>query len=158
MMAALEAAQTAGGDIRGKQSAALLVVKAKSTGRPWADRLFDLRVDDNPQPLAELRRLLTLARAYNHMNAGDEAVEHKDNPAALREYAAAESLVPTNLEMTYWHAVALVNMGRTEESLPLFNRVFTKDPNWRTLTPRLVKAGLLPADPKVLDRITGAAK
>src|SRR5438128_9601738 len=68
MMTALEAAQAAGGDIRGKQSAALIVASGKSTGRPWVDRLFDLRVDDHPEPLKELRRLLTLQRAYNHMN------------------------------------------------------------------------------------------
>jgi uncharacterized Ntn-hydrolase superfamily protein len=156
MMAALEAAQAAGGDIRGKQSAALVVVKAKGTGRPWADRLFDLRVEDSPDPLRELRRLLTLARAYHHMNAGDEAVEHKDNAGALREYAAAEALVPDNLEMIYWHAVALVNMGRTDESLPLFGRVFARDPHWRTLVPRLAKARLLPDDRALLDRISRA--
>ncbi len=154
MLAALDAAQAAGGDIRGKQSAALVVVTGKPTGKAWADRTFDLRVDDNLEPLTELRRLLTLHRAYNHMNAGDVAVEHKDNEAALREYSAAEKLVPGNLEMTYWHAVALVNMNRTEEALPLFRRVFAADANWRTMTPRLVKAGILPDDPKLIERIT----
>ena len=156
MLAALEAAETAGGDIRGKQSAALVVVSAKPTGRPWADRVFDLRIDDHPQPLKELRRLVTLHRAYNHMNAGDLAVEKKDNEAALREYSAAEKLVPDNLEMTYWHAIALVNMNRTDEALPLFRRVFQADPNWRTLTTRLPKSGILPDDKKLLDRITSA--
>ena len=71
--------------------------KAESSGRPWADRLFDLRVDAPPEPLRELRRLVRLQRAYNHMNAGDAAVERKDNEAALREYAAAERLVPDNV-------------------------------------------------------------
>jgi uncharacterized Ntn-hydrolase superfamily protein len=75
MLAALDAAQAAGGDIRGRQSAALVVVKAESTGKPWADRVFDLRVDDSAEPLKELRRLVRLQRAYNHMNAGDAAVE-----------------------------------------------------------------------------------
>lgn len=153
MMAALEAAQSAGGDIRGKQSAALIVVAAKSTGRQWADRMFDLRIDDHPEPLKELRRLLTLHRAYNHMNAGDLAVEKSDNEAALREYSAAARLAPDNAEMVYWHAVALVNMGRVDESLPLFRRVFAMDKNWATLTPRLPKSGLLPDDPKIIERI-----
>ena len=153
MMAALDAAQAAGGDIRGRQSAALIVVTGKPTGRAWSDRLFDLRVDDNPEPLKELRRLITLQRAYNHMNAGDLAVEKKDNEAALREYSAAEKLVPDNAEMIYWHAVALVNMNRLEESLPLFRRVFQMDPNWMELTPRLVKSGLLPNDAKLIERI-----
>ncbi len=162
MLAALDAAQAVGGDIRGRQSAALIVVTGKPTGKPWQDRIFDLRVDDNIEPLKELRRLVTLQRAYNHMNAGDLAVEHKDSEGALREYAAAEKLAstaegipPSRLaEMTYWHAVALVNMKRVEESLPLFKKVFAMDENWRALTPRLPKAGLLPDDPKLMERIT----
>jgi uncharacterized Ntn-hydrolase superfamily protein len=153
MLAALDAAQAVGGDIRGRQSAAIIVVTGKPTGQAWKDRTFDLRVDDSPEPLVELRRLATLQRAYNHMNAGDLAVEKKDNEGALREYGAAEKLVPNNAEMIYWHAVALVNMGRVDESLPLFRRVFSMDKNWITLTPRLPKSGLLPDDPKLIERI-----
>lgn len=160
MLAALDAAQAAGGDIRGKQSAAMIVVTGKPTGQAWKDRTFDLRVDDSPEPLLELRRLVKLQRAYNHMNAGDLAVEKKDNEGALREYGAAEKLVPNNAEMIYWHAVALVNMGRVEESLPLFRRAFAMDRNWITLTPRLPKSGLLPDDPKLIQKIVsvGARK
>jgi len=158
MLAALDAAQAAGGDIRGRQSAAIVVVTGKPTGQAWKDRTFDLRVDDSPEPLVELRRLVTLQRAYNHMNAGDLAVEKKDNEGALREYGAAEKLVPNNAEMIYWHAVALVNMGRVDESLPLFRKVFATDRNWITLTPRLPKSGLLPDDPKLIDRIVSVGK
>jgi len=158
MLAALDAAQAVGGDIRGRQSAAMVVVTGKPTGQAWKDRTFDLRVDDSPQPLLELRRLVKLQRAYNHMNAGDLAVEKKDNEGALREYGAAEKLVPNNAEMIYWHAVALVNMGRVDESLPLFRRVFAMDRNWITLTPRLPKSGLLPDDPKLIQRIISVGK
>ncbi|HEX5887718.1 MAG TPA: DUF1028 domain-containing protein [Pyrinomonadaceae bacterium] len=158
MLAALDAAQAVGGDIRGRQSAALIVVTGKPTGQAWKDRTFDLRVDDSPEPLKELRRLVRLQRAYNHMNAGDLAVEKKDNEGALREYSAAERLVPDNAEMIYWHAVALVNMGRVDESLPLFRKVFAMDPNWITLTPRLPKSGLLPDDPKLIERIVSVGK
>jgi uncharacterized Ntn-hydrolase superfamily protein len=162
MLAALDAAQAEGGDIRGKQSAALIVVNAKSTGRAWQDRAFDLRVDDHPQPLAELRRLVALQRAYNHMNAGDLAVEHKDHETALREYSAAERIasdtagIPQSrfAEMLYWHAVALVNMGRVDEALPIFARAFQLEPSWRELTPRLSRSGLLPEDAALLERIT----
>lgn len=165
MLAALDGAQSAGGDIRGKQSAALIVVSGKPSGKPWQDRVFDLRVDDHPQPLAELRRLVALQRAYNHMNAGDLAVEHKDNEAALREYSAAEEIAtktagvtPSRLaEMTYWHAVALVNMGRVDEALPLFARAFRIEPAWRELTTRLPKSGLLPDDARLIDRIRNAS-
>lgn len=158
MLAALDAAQGQGGDIRGRQSAALVVVRGESTGKPWADRLFDLRVDDHPEPLRELRRLVRLQRAYNHMNAGDAAVERKDNEGALREYSAAERLVPDNIEMVYWHAVALANMNRVEEALPLFRRVFNAEPNWRTLTPRLVKSGILPDNKELIDRIINVGR
>jgi uncharacterized Ntn-hydrolase superfamily protein len=158
MLAALDAAQSAGGDIRGRQSAAIIVVTGKPTGQAWKDRTFDLRVDDSSEPLKELRRLVSLQRAYNHMNAGDLAVEKKDNEGALREYSAAEKLVPDSAEMIYWHAVALVNMGRVDESLPLFKKVFAMDANWAILTPRLSKVALLPDDPKLIERILAAAK
>ncbi len=165
MLAALDAAQEAGGDIRGKQSAAIIIVKAKSTGKPWHDRIFDLRVDDNPLPLKELRRLVALQRAYNHMNAGDLATEKGDKEGALREYSAAEQIarntpdVPASRlnEMMYWHAVALVNMGRVDESLPIFKQVFTADKNWATMTPRLPKVGQLPEDPAILEKIMSQA-
>ncbi len=157
MLAALDAAQAVGGDIRGRQSAAIVIVTGKPTGQPWKDRVFDLRVDDSPEPLKELRRLVTLQRAYNHMNAGDLAVEKKDNEGALREYSAAEQLVPDSAEMIYWHAVALVNMGRVDESLPLFRKVFAMDANWAELTPRLPKSGLLPNDAKVIQQILSVA-
>ena len=166
MLAALDAAQGEGGDIRGKQSAALIVVNARSTGRAWQDRLFDVRVDDDPQPLAELRRLVALQRAYNFMNAGDLAVEHKDNEGALREYSAAERIAATtpgippsrHAEMIFWHAVALTNMSRVDEALPLFARAFAMEPGWRELTPRLPRSGLLPDDAKLVERIVGAER
>lgn len=157
MMAALDAAQAAGGDIRGKQSAVLILVKAKSSGKPWQDRVFDLRVDDSPEPLKEMRRLITLQRAYNHMNAGDLALEHNDHEGALRAYSAASRLVPDNAEMIYWHAVALVNMGRVDGALPMFRKVFAMDGNWATLTARLPRSGLLPDDDKLIERIVGVA-
>lgn len=154
MLAALDAAQAAGGDLRGKQSAAMIVVSGQPTGKPWLDREVDLRVDDNPEPLKELRRLVNLQRAYNHMNAGDLATEKNDAAGALREYGAAEQLVPHDAEIAYWHAVALVGMGRTDEAMPIFRKAFRLNPNWREMTRRLPAAGLLPNDPKLIERIT----
>lgn len=153
MLAALDAAEAAGGDIRGKQSAAILIVKAKSTGRVWADRIMELRVEDHEEPLKELRRLVQVHRAYDHMNRGDLAVEHNDVEGALREYSAAEKMFPNNLEMKFWHAVALVNVGRLEQSLPLFKEVFAKDKNWATLIPRLPASGTLNANESVIKHI-----
>jgi uncharacterized Ntn-hydrolase superfamily protein len=153
MLAALDAAQAVGGDIRGKQSAAILIVKGKSTGRLWADRVMELRVEDHPEPLRELRRLVNVHRAYEHMNNGDLAVEHNDVNGALREYGAAEAMFPDNLEMKFWHAVALVNVGRVEQSLPLFRQVFVNDINWATLIPRLPPSGTLTSDEATIKRI-----
>ena len=153
LVATLEAAQAAGGDIRGKQSAALLVVRATSTGAVWQDRLVDLRVEDHPHPVAELRRLLRVQRAYEHMNRGDEAMEAGDVQGALQAYQAAEAMFPDNLEMQYWHAISLVNTGRVSEAMPLFDAIFAQDPNWRTLTERLPGVGLLHVSDEDLGRI-----
>lgn len=153
LMRVLEAAEAQGGDIRGKQSAALLIVSAKNTGQPWVDRKVDLRIDDHPAPLVELRRLLKVHQAYGHMNAGDLAVEKGDVQQAMQEYGAAEALFPDNLEMKYWHAIALANAGKLSEALPLFQAVFKKDGNWKTLTPRLTKNGMLTVSPEALQAI-----
>ncbi len=153
LMAALEAAQVEGGDIRGKQSAAILVVAPESTGKVWEDRRVDLRVEDHAEPVKELKRLLKVHRAYEHMNKGDLAVEHGDVELAMKEYGAAEEMFPDNLEMKFWHAVSLANIGKVEEALPLFAEVFKGDENWKILTPRLVKNQLLTVDDATLERI-----
>lgn len=158
LLAALDAAEAVGGDIRGKQSAAILIVSGKNTGRPWVDRIMDLRVEDHPEPLKELRRLVNIHRAYQHMNAGDLAMEHGDTEAAKREYGTAEKMMPDNLEMKYWHAVALVNAGQLDEALPLFKVVFKGDSNWLELTPRLPKVDLLKVDENGMKKILSVAK
>jgi uncharacterized Ntn-hydrolase superfamily protein len=160
MLAALDAAQAAGGDARGKQSAALVVVKAKGTGRPWvgADKLFELRIEDHPQPLVELRRLLRLQRAYGHANRGDELMTEKKVDEALVEYAAASTLAPEIVELPFWHAVTLASIGREAEAAPIFKAVFAKEPLWLEMLARLPAAGLFPNDPALLGRIRALAR
>jgi uncharacterized Ntn-hydrolase superfamily protein len=153
MLAALDAAEAEGGDIRGRQSAALVVVKGRSSGRPWADRLFDLRVEDHPQPLAELRRLVRLQRAYNHMTAGDDCVATSDWACAEREYGAARALEPAHAEMAFWYAVALATAGKLDGARPLFAQAFADDPRWRELVKRLPAVNQLPKDQRLLDAI-----
>ncbi len=155
VISVMQAAQAAGGDIRGKQSAVLLVVGPEPVDEPWLDRRIDLRVDDHPEPINELSRLLSVHRAYEHMNRGDLAVEHGDMEAALREYGAAEALFPENLEMKYWKAVAMANSGQMEAALPVFRFVFERDENWRELTRRLPSSGLITVSASELDRILG---
>jgi len=153
LLAALDAAQRVGGDIRGKQSAAILVVRGKPSDKPWTDRLVDLRVEDSPRPLDEIHRLLRLHRAYERMNRGDDAVAAGKMEQALKEYAAAEAMDPENDEFVFWHAVTLVTNHRLEEALPVFAKVFRMNPTWMVLVPRLPSVGQLPDDPASIERI-----
>jgi len=158
MVAALAAAQTAGGDVRGKQSAALVVVRGESTGKVWEDRLIELRVEDHPEPVQELQRLLHIFRAYEYMNQGDEALEKNDVPGALQAYSTAEAMQPDNLEMKFWHAVSLVNSGMTEDALPILKTVFAQDDNWATLLQRLPPVDLLKASAAEVERILASTR
>jgi uncharacterized Ntn-hydrolase superfamily protein len=153
LIAALDAGQTAGGDIRGQQSAAILVVKAESTGRAWADRVLELRVEDHAQPVAELKRLVILQRAYDLMNAGDEQLGADRVQEALQSYSSAAALAPEQIEMPFWHAVTLAGLGRVDESLPIFADVFRHDSAWRELLRRLQSAGMLAVSSQNLERI-----
>jgi len=154
LMSALEAAQEEGGDIRGKQSAALLVVEGERAETSWGGRVFDLRIEDHATPIAELRRLLTLARAYGKMNEGDDHLAEGDVAAALEAYRTASRLAPQSHEMIFWHAATLADLGRIEEAEPLFARAFAMHPPWRELVRRLPASGLLPDDPALIERIT----
>lgn len=153
LLAALLAAEQEGGDIRGRQAAAILVVSGRATGTPWKERVYDLRVEDHPLPLAELQRLVTIAKAYNHMNRGDERLTLNDTQGALEEYSRAMAIYPGNPEMVFWPAVTMAASGRVEESLPLFRQVFAQGLNWAELLRRLPGVGQFPDDPKLLERI-----
>lgn len=153
MIEVLKAAQKEGGDIRGKQSAALIVVGPDKVKDIWKDKIIDLRVDDHEDPIAELERLLNVHHAYAFMNKGDLAVEHHDMKTALKEYGAAQKLFPENLEMKYWTAIALANNKDFEKALPIFKEVFKKDKNWKILTERLTKNGLLTISKEDLERV-----
>ena len=153
MLLALEAAQSVGGDIRGKQSAAIIVVPAQSQGKPWDERTVDLRVDDSPEPIKELHRLYNVQVAYQHMNNGDLAVEKNDMVKAMNEYNAAMKMFPQNLEMQYWTAITLANNKQVDQSLPILKKIFDKDANWKELTRRLPKVKLLTVSDADLQKI-----
>jgi uncharacterized Ntn-hydrolase superfamily protein len=157
LVAALEAAEAEGGDSRGRQSAALLVVSGLPTGKPWIDRKFDLRVEDHPNPVDELKRLVLLQRAYLHMNAGDLAMENNDFAAANTEYTAAREAAPHIVEIPFWCAVTLANGGKTDEALQLFKSVFEREKVWAELIPQLAEAGMLPDDPALIKKILATA-
>lgn len=157
LLAALEAGQAAGGDIRGTQSAAILVVAPQSTGRPWADQLIDLRVEDHPNPIAELQRLIHLREAYDLMNLGDEKLGEGDVDSALNAYKNAAGMAPEILELPFWHAVTLAELGRVDEAVSIFSDIFKKQPAWQILLRRLPAAGLLNVAPDTLNRLTSLA-
>lgn len=153
MLVALEAAEGEGGDIRGRQSVALLVVSGDISEPAWGGRVFDLRIEDHAEPLEEMRRLLTMARAYQLMNEGDEHMTNGEVEKAVLAYGGAQELVPDSHEMVFWHAATLAADGQVEESLPLFAKAFAMWPRWRELVQRLPASGLLPDDSELMERI-----
>jgi hypothetical protein len=119
----------------------------------WGARVFDLRVEDNADPLIELRRLVTLARAYRLMSAGDEHMTDREIPKAVEAYSGAEALVPDSHKMVFWHAAAMAAAGDVDTTLPLFEKAFDAWPKWRELVKRLPAAEFLPDDPELMQRI-----
>jgi len=153
LLQALEAGQKAGGDIRGKQSAAILVVRAQSTGKPWRDWVYNLRVEDNEEPIKELRRLVRLQRAYNLNGQGDDYIAEKKTVEAMKAYEAAAALAPEVVELQFWAALTMYTNGREADGLKLFREVFSRERLWVDLIPRLAKVGLFPDDPKKIDEV-----
>ncbi len=153
MMAALDAAQAEGGDLRGMQSAAMIVVTAKPTGDPRRDVIVDIRVDDSPQPIADLKRLLNITRSANRSQEGDALATAGKFDEAMAAYAEAAALYPENVEIPFWQALNLVGLDQVDRALPLFKQVFQREPVWRTVIQRLVGTELLPNKPEVIDKI-----
>jgi uncharacterized Ntn-hydrolase superfamily protein len=153
--AAMIRAEAEGGDIRGRQSAAMIVVAGRASGSPTDDRPVDLRVEDHPQPLPELRRLLGLRRAYTRATAGDDMAGEGDLAGALVEYEAAHHAEPDNLELAFWYGLALAGNGREDEAVRVLHAPFQSHPGWVELLKRLPDAGLIPDDPELIARLTG---
>jgi uncharacterized Ntn-hydrolase superfamily protein len=155
LLAALDAAEAEGGDLRGRQSAAMVIVAPRPTGNPLEDRPIDLRVEDHEDPLGELRRLVGMSRAYERVDAGDELAAAGDVDAALVEYEAAHRSQPDNVELAFWHGVALAANGREDEAAPILRRAFAAHPGWIELLERLPAAGLFPDDDELIARLVG---
>ena len=155
LLAALEAAEREGGDLRGRQSAGVLVVAGRATGNPMEDRPVDLRVEDHPDPVGELRRLVGMRRAYDRAEAGDERAAEGNVEAALAEYEAAHRAQPGNHELAFWHGTALAANGREEEAARILREVFDAHAGWIELLKRLPAAGLFPDDGELIARLAG---
>jgi uncharacterized Ntn-hydrolase superfamily protein len=153
MLAALEAAQAEGGDLRGKQSAAILIVSGKPTGVEWKDIKMELRIEDHPEPIQELKRLIRVHRAYEHANQGDHFLELGEMDKALAEYKLSAKYYPENPELPFWTAVTLVTAGNLDMALPIFEDVFSRSPKLKELIPRLIPSGFFPDDNEILQRV-----
>lgn len=143
LLAALDAAEAAGGDIRGRQSAAMLIAAGTSSSQPWRDRLVDLRVDDAPDPLAELHRLVNVHRGYQHMEAAETHQIAGDLAGSLEEYQLARPLLGANDEAAFWSAILMADAGWVEEGKALLADIAAREPGWNDLLRRLPAVDLL---------------
>lgn len=143
LLGALDAAEAEGGDIRGRQSAAILVVRGERAANPYTGRVTELRVEDHPEPLAELRRIVTVKRAYDRMNDGDANLAQDDVVGAMRSYETAQASVPDNVEFTFWRGVTLANVGKVDEARAFLDTTYGAHGEWAELLRRLPAAGLL---------------
>jgi uncharacterized Ntn-hydrolase superfamily protein len=166
LLAALEAAEAEGGDVRGKQSAAMLVVSGDPTEAPWDQRLVDLRVDDHPEPLVELRRLLAYSAAFDRLsNTFVSGILFRpidpDAPElarALGELAETQKVIGANREPTFWQAVLLAKAGKIEEAREKLREACETNPGWAELLGRLRPMGIFPADDELLAKLRPARR
>ena len=140
LMQALDAAEAEGGDIRGKQSAAMLIVRGTTTGKQWEDRIIDLRVEDHPEPLVELRRLLAIRRAYDADTEADHFDEAGNTAAAQAKRVEAFKNATDNVELRFWAGVALSQAGDVAEGAKLVAEAMAVDRRWYVLIDRLVQS------------------
>jgi uncharacterized Ntn-hydrolase superfamily protein len=157
MMTALEAAQAEDGDIRGMQSAAMVIVSGNVTDQPWKEKSLELRVEDHPAPLAELKRLIQVHKAYDQMNEGDRLISEGKTEEAFEAYNAAALMAPDMDELPFWQATTMADLGKLDQALPIFKKVFAKNHNWALLLQRLPKAGLFSSDPELMKKILAEA-
>jgi uncharacterized Ntn-hydrolase superfamily protein len=149
LLAALDAAEREGGDARGRQAARLFVSRAESTGIPWQDRVFDLQVVDHPEPLSELRRLVNVKRAYDHLGRAFE-LARSDAGAAADEADAAHELAPADDQIAFWRAMMLAGAGRLDEAVGAFAEAVRAHPGWPDYLRNCVAAGLVPPQAQAL--------
>lgn len=154
LTAALAAAQAEGGDLRGKQSAAIVIVDLKKPAQPWEGRVLDLRVEDHAEPVKELTRLVAVHQAYQLMNKSDEALEHGKTEEALALLQDAVAALPGRLEPRFWQAFNLIKLGQREQGLAIWRDIVKQDANWKVLPERLMKSGLLERDDALLKAVS----
>jgi uncharacterized Ntn-hydrolase superfamily protein len=149
LLNALDAAEREGGDLRGRQSAAILVVPAQ--GEPWRTTV-SLRVEDHPEPLPELRRLLALHDAYQLASQADELLNAGRHDEAARLYVRASECAPENHELMFWAGLGMAHAGDPDAGAAKVREAIALEPTWRELLPRLPH-DLAPAAQTILGRL-----
>lgn len=149
LVSALEAGEEAGGDARGKQSAALLVVSRDRVSSPWEGKVVELRVEDHPDPIPELKRLVRFKRGYEWVAKGDELITSGHLPQAVKAFERALKLVPEVEEMRYWAGIGLLATKDRKKGLDMLKAVFEKDRNYVAMTEAIMKAGSLRIHPSI---------
>jgi len=153
LLAALDAAEREGGDVRGRQSAAILVVPAN--GEAWQN-VVSLRVEDHPEPLVELRRLVDLHEAYALASEADDCINEGRHDDAARLFERARALAPDNHELLFWAGLGAAHAGDVERGVQDVRAAIELQPGWRELLER-VPPEVAPSAQAVLERLTDSA-
>jgi len=139
LLRALEAAEREGGDVRGRQSAAIMVVSAELQTSAWRGRIMDMRIEDHPDPVPELRRIVTMQLAYSLLDEeGDEA---RAGTGTAERYGLARQMAPDAHELVFWRGVELATGGDVEGGRRELLIAFAADPRWRTTLQHLADGG-----------------
>jgi uncharacterized Ntn-hydrolase superfamily protein len=155
LLDALDAAEAAGGDLRGQRSAALEVVRSTRTGRPWQDRVVDLRVDEHRTPVAELRRLVEFSDNYHRAVRGWELSLDGEPDRAVEVIDEIEGVAADDPDVRMRRGMALALAGREDEAVAVFEELRAHHPQFLRVLRRFPAVGLFPDDPDLLDRLTG---
>lgn len=154
LVAALEAAEEEGGDLRGQKSAAMLVVAGKSSAEPWRDRLIDLHVEDSQRPIEELRRLVALHHFHGRGNDALELALAGNAAESLVRFAELERENAEDPDVAFRHALVLAVTGDVARARERFESCYARGDGWRETVRRLPAAGLLPDDPVLIAALT----
>jgi uncharacterized Ntn-hydrolase superfamily protein len=151
LLDALDAAEAAGGDIRGQRSAAIRVVRSERSGRPWHDHVVDLRVDDHPEPLKELRRLVEHTWRYHCTVEAFELTLNGSTAEALAALPDEQVDPAVDPDLAWWRAIVLANAGEETAAVHLARALMAEAPNYADAARRFGAAGLM--DQPLLDRL-----
>jgi uncharacterized Ntn-hydrolase superfamily protein len=138
LLRAMEAAEAEGGDVRGRQSAAIMIVAAEARPAVWRGRLMDMRIEDHPDPVPELRRIVTMQLAYNLLDEEGDAA--KAGTSASERYELARQMSPDAYELVFWRGVELATGGDVDAGRRELQLAFGADTRWRTTLQHLADA------------------